>query len=264
MATVCDTLLPFKLKVVYNAFGVLVVGIFGFTTLAYGGKLMLNNQVVEKQDLHPDGSLEIHSIFKTIQGEGIYTGHRAVFVRLAGCNLQCPLCDTDYTSNRTRRTITDIINAIDCTVNLVVITGGEPFRQNITPLANTLTALGFQVQIETNGTLRVPAELCEEVVICVSPKTKNVSLSARLRADYFKYVANGELADDGLPSTALGHPANPILYREREPTVLPIYLQPADVKDEKLNAANQKLVLDSCLKNGYIFQIQLHKVLGVE
>ncbi len=225
---------------------------------------MLNNQVVEKQDLHPDGSLEIHSIFKTIQGEGIFTGHRAIFVRLAGCNLQCPLCDTDYTSKRTRMTVADLVNAIDDTVDLVVITGGEPFRQNITPLANELAQLAFRVQIETNGTLPIPANLRDEVIVCVSPKTKNISLSARLRADYFKYVANGELAEDGLPLTALGHPANPMLFREHDKTVLPIYLQPADVKDEKLNAENQKLVLDSCLKNGYIFQIQLHKVLGVE
>jgi len=50
----------------------------------------MNQQPIEKQFLHPKGDLEVHSIFLTIQGEGPFTGQRAVFVRLAGCNLQCP------------------------------------------------------------------------------------------------------------------------------------------------------------------------------
>src|SRR3954467_9071958 len=45
-------------------------------------------------------SLSIHSIFYTLQGEGPYSGCPAVFMRLAGCNLQCPGCDTDYTSGQ--------------------------------------------------------------------------------------------------------------------------------------------------------------------
>ena len=64
--------------------------------------MQLNQQAMEKQDHSPHGSLEVFKIFPTIQGEGPFTGRRSVFVRLAGCNLQCPMCDTDYTSNRVR------------------------------------------------------------------------------------------------------------------------------------------------------------------
>ena len=60
----------------------------------------MNQQAPEKQQLRGDGLLAVHSIFYTIQGEGPFAGETAVFVRLAGCNLQCPLCDTDYTSDR--------------------------------------------------------------------------------------------------------------------------------------------------------------------
>ena len=53
-----------------------------------------NGQPIEKVQRTFDGTLEVHSIFKTIQGEGPFCGTPAVFIRLAGCNLQCPWCDT--------------------------------------------------------------------------------------------------------------------------------------------------------------------------
>ena len=87
--------------------------------------------------------LQVHSIFHTIQGEGPFAGTPAVFIRLAGCNLKCPGCDTEYTSKRKEMTVAQILDAIyevsSITTKLVVITGGEPFRQDLTRLLNALT-----------------------------------------------------------------------------------------------------------------------------
>lgn len=240
----------------------------------------MNQQPIEKRD--PDGLgflLDVHSIFHTIQGEGPYTGVPAVFVRLAGCNLQCPLCDTDYTTGRSVYTL-DRLTADICKLmpmyvrhQLVVITGGEPLRQKLEPLCSRLTRLGFIVQIETNGTLDIPFELAElvetqvlfkpKVYIVCSPKTGKVSPGVGAMAYAFKYVARADdILEDGLPGTALEHSAHPYLARPHG--VALVYLQPADEKDGKLNAANTDACVQSCLKHGHILQLQLHKIINVE
>jgi len=85
----------------------------------------MNTQPIEKRaiDTH---LLDIVSIFPTIQGEGPYTGQRAVFVRLAGCNLMCPGCDTDYTTGRKHFDATQVVTKVMEEIKppcIVVITG---------------------------------------------------------------------------------------------------------------------------------------------
>ena len=60
----------------------------------------INTQVALKQSLTDGASLQVNSVFHTIQGEGPFAGSPSVFVRLSGCNLQCPACDTEYTEGR--------------------------------------------------------------------------------------------------------------------------------------------------------------------
>ena len=117
----------------------------------------VNKQPAEKQHL-TDFTVEVHSIFDTIQGEGPFAGSPAVFIRLTGCNLQCQFCDTEYTSVREAITPVEALNRVkaahgDSPRGLVVLTGGEPFRQNISPLCAALLHAGYHVQIETNGTM---------------------------------------------------------------------------------------------------------------
>ncbi|MEG7364337.1 7-carboxy-7-deazaguanine synthase QueE, partial [Pseudomonas citronellolis] len=98
----------------------------------------MNLQPIEKRTKSADGLLSLHSIFHTIQGEGPFCGTPSVFVRLAGCNLQCPACDTDYTQGRRAASVQEILDKVQeyQSSGLVVITGGEPFRQDITRLLN--------------------------------------------------------------------------------------------------------------------------------
>ena len=103
-----------------------------------------------------DGTyLKVHSIFETIQGEGPYSGYQAIFIRLSGCNLACEFCDTEF-DDYSILEIHDILKKIKSfeQINpLIVITGGEPFRQNISQLCKLLIINNFKIQIETNGTL---------------------------------------------------------------------------------------------------------------
>ena len=131
--------------------------------------------------------------FLTLQGEGMQAGRRAVFIRFAGCNLwsgreadrhraDCTFCDTDFVGTNGagggRFADAEALGARalalwrtdlrgDGGSPLVVLTGGEPMLQVDAPMLAALKARGFEVAIETNGTLPVPAEMDW---ICVSPK----------------------------------------------------------------------------------------------
>ena len=132
-------------------------------------------------------SYAVKEMFLTLQGEGAQTGRRAVFMRFAGCNLwsgreqdraaaQCRFCDTDfvgtdganggrYEAEALARLAEELWG--DAARPLVVATGGEPSLQLDVALIGALRARGFEVAIETNGTIAAPAGLDW---ICVSPK----------------------------------------------------------------------------------------------
>jgi organic radical activating enzyme len=233
----------------------------------------INTQPVEKRELGNGTTLDVHSIFFTVQGEGPFTGHPAVFVRLAGCNLQCPSCDTEYTNGRQTMLVEHILERIHALVDhlsykpLVVITGGEPFRQNIALFCALLRNHGYRVQIETNGTLEPPetsASVWFDVTIVCSPKAGKVNPITRNLADCFKYVLSHDSVDptDGLPILALNHTAAPRVARPI--SSVPIYVQPMDAKDPAENQRNINAAVASCQKHGYIFQLQTHKIMGVE
>lgn len=234
--------------------------------------MVLNAQPIEKRNHSSDNSLEVHSVFHTIQGEGPLTGHPAIFIRLAGCNLQCPLCDTDYTSARERlspEALLKRVRDLHPGPRLVVITGGEPFRQDITLLVLLLIDEDYQVQIETNGTLAPPPGLPgfdADVWLVCSPKTSRVHPDTLARTNAWKYVLkHGDVAEDGLPLRALDHTARP--YVQRPPPGFPVsavYVQPADEQDSVLNRCNLAASVKSCMTHGFTLQLQIHKIIGVE
>lgn len=226
--------------------------------------MIKNQQPIEGRDKGDGSVLAVNSIFHTIQGEGPHAGRAAVFIRLAGCNLQCPLCDTEY-SSRDMLTLDEIAEAVaSWKCGLIVITGGEPFRQNIWHLVEMLLGLGYQVQIETNGKLPFPGLVFDwqtfltrslrndELVVVVSPKTATIDPQVALWATAYKYVVrDGDVADDGLPISALDHP----LPREASIARPPagwngtIYVQPCDQQDIYLNAANMQAAVDAVMTN---------------
>jgi 7-carboxy-7-deazaguanine synthase (Cx14CxxC type) len=129
----------------------------------------------------------VKEIFLTLQGEGMQAGRRAVFLRLAGCNLwsgreqdrasaQCQFCDTDFVGmdgeNGGRYGAGELASRVrtlwgEGARPLVVVTGGEPTLQLDAALIDALHAEGFEIAMESNGTLAAPAGLDW---ICISPK----------------------------------------------------------------------------------------------
>ncbi|MBI3714096.1 MAG: 7-carboxy-7-deazaguanine synthase [Burkholderiales bacterium] len=132
----------------------------------------------------------IKEIFYTLQGEGTHAGRPAVFCRFAGCNLWtgreedrvsavCQFCDTDFVGTdgdgggkfKTPQAVAARINALWPEAyeapKFVVFTGGEPLLQLDEPLIDAMHDVGFEIAIETNGTIEVPEGVDW---ICVSPK----------------------------------------------------------------------------------------------
>lgn len=251
---------------------------------------MINIQPVEKFFKPAHRGLVVHSIFYTIQGEGPFTGRPAVFVRLSGCNLQCPGCDTDYTSQRHIMSAQEIVAKIfelATKETLVVITGGEPFRQyNVRYLLELLTRIGMRVQIESNGTLP-PLEFDNGVeegyhylplvtnfnvpgvgavhIVC-SPKSGRINPLILKYACCLKYVVKHNDVDpmDYLPIHSLDHPVGVKVARPSPEFERTIYVQPMDEQDEVKNKLNLQEAINSCLKGGYTLQIQTHKIINME
>lgn len=218
-----------------------------------------------RKPLSGDGlMLDVKHVFATLQGEGPFVGQPSVFVRLGGCNLACAFCDTHF-EEFTTVALADLLSQVERLAlneagkrvrRLVVITGGEPLRQNIAPLCEALLAAGFAVQIETNGTLW--RELPEAVTIICSPKNTGTGymkvrgdLLPRVRA--FKFIISEH---DPMYSHVgeVGQGASGI----------PVYVQPMDEYDEALNAENLTLAKRLATEQGYILSLQVHKILGIE
>lgn len=212
-----------------------------------------------------DGSLlYVQEIFTTIQGEALNAGIPSVFIRLGGCNLSCNFCDTEF-EDFVGLHIEDVLTQIDESSknyegkrakHLVVITGGEPLRQPIAPLCNKLIALGFDVQIETNGILYQP--LPDLVQIICSPKVikgKYISPHPELLA---KITAFKFLISDNVTGYNRVEELGQSQYN------IPVFIQPMDQFNVLLNRKNLDLAIDLAMNNGYRLSYQMHKVIGIK
>ena len=100
---------------------------------------------------------KVHEIFYSLQGEGQFIGVPTIFVRLTGCNLRCAWCDTKYAYDEGKNmSTTDMIKKIKSfPCKMICLTGGEPLMQDCEDLISKLSKLGYQIVIETNGTMDI-------------------------------------------------------------------------------------------------------------
>jgi 7-carboxy-7-deazaguanine synthase (Cx14CxxC type) len=202
----------------------------------------------------------VKEIFYTLQGEGANAGRPAVFCRFSGCNLWtgrevdratavCTFCDTDFVGVdgegggkfTTADALADACAQVagPSAARFVVLTGGEPMLQVDEALIDALHARGFEIAIETNGTLPVPRAIDW---ICVSPKA-GTDLQQR-SCDELKLVYPQPDLD---PETVEG-----LAFTHR-------YLQPMDGPDAK---ANTDRAIAYCKAHpGWRLSVQTHKIL---
>ena len=109
----------------------------------------------------PEGSLLIHEIYRSLQGESTFAGLPCVFIRLTACHLRCVYCDTPHAFAEGRRCSTldaVVAKALELGDDLVEITGGEPLlQQEVYPLMTRLADAGRTVLLETSGAIDTSA-----------------------------------------------------------------------------------------------------------
>jgi len=230
---------------------------------------MFGKNPVMSQTLVQDGRLNVVGVFYTIQGEGPYAGMPCVFVRLAGCNLRCTWCDTDFESRDKVLEVHELVNEVMYKMpdhsKLCVITGGEPLLQNLVPFIREMNRRNVRVQIETAGTVWLPfLETVSTAIVC-SPKIGKVHQAIRDNCRHFKYVVGvgDEITETGriVTATQPGTKPKELAWADDGDT---IWIQPRDDHDEEKNAANLAFARDLCLKFGYRMGVQLHKLINVE
>lgn len=206
----------------------------------------------------------VKEIFYTLQGEGHHAGRPAVFCRFAGCNLWsgteesrasaiCQFCDTDFVGTdgegggkfTSAEALAAAINALWPAAypahKYVVCTGGEPLLQLDTPLIDALHALGFEVAIETNGSLPVPDGVDW---VCVSPKM-GAPLVVRSGHEIKVVIPQADQALEDYAALAFHHH----------------FVQ---AMDGPLQRDNQRLAIDYCKAHPqWKLSLQTHKLLQI-
>lgn len=207
----------------------------------------------------------VKEIFYTLQGEGANTGRPAVFCRFAGCNLWsgreedredavCRFCDTDFVGvdgpgGGKFRTAESLASAVSQAwpleagdaARFVVCTGGEPLLQLDAELVDSLHAAGFEIAVETNGTMPPPVGIDW---LCVSPKAEAPLVVDRGEELKLVYPQDG-IDPERYSGLAFDH----------------FFLQPMDGPDREANTA---AALQYCLAHPrWRLSLQTHKMLGI-
>lgn len=171
----------------------------------------------------PQPSWKVNEIFYSVQGEGKHAGMPAVFLRLAGCGMGCPFCDTKYAFNKGREmnSLQILVALAEYPCKAVVVTGGEPAEQDLAGLIRALKGAGHEVHLETNGS--IDADVSQADFVCVSPK-KYVSPEMLKKADVIKIVVGQETDLEDLKK-----------YYAYENAKTQIYLQPESNKQENID-----------------------------
>ena len=186
-------------------------------------------------------------VFESLQGEGRNMGRPCVFVRLAGCNLKCPWCDTDV-SPRFLATLGELVAEIaQHKAKSVILTGGEPTLADGMPeLVAALRERGYWIAVETNGTCDAPWLQFVDYVAC-SPKAEFPESLVLPRADEVRVVASSE-GVVGFCRDLRGRIA-----------ATDYYVSPCE-RGGEMDFATAKSVLSQL--EGWSLSVQLHKLLG--
>ena len=189
--------------------------------------------------------------FHSVQGEGYWTGVNAFFIRLGGCDVHCPWCDTKHSWNQLRHphqsTVELTVAAKAVNPAIVIITGGEPLMHNLLPLTAALKEANLQVHLETSGAHPVTGNFDW---VTFSPKQfKAPHHSIYHRASELKVVVTSEYD---------------LKWAEQQAALVPestlLYLQP-----EWNSPDSKSLIFKYILKHSqWRISLQTHKMLEIQ
>ena len=193
--------------------------------------------------------MRVNEIFYSLQGEGYHSGTPAVFVRLSGCNLHCPFCDTKHEDGR-EMTDGEIVAEVERhPARLVVITGGEPSLQLTDSLVDALHSAGKTVAVETNGTRPLPSHVDW---ITLSPKDTWLGPQAApvlTRADELKVLYDDNSEPQAYEGIEVDHR----------------FLQPCDTGDATRNAQITAAAVKYIKGHPqWRLSLQIHKILDIQ
>jgi 7-carboxy-7-deazaguanine synthase len=212
-------------------------------------------------------------LYKSVQGESSFAGLPCIFVRLAGCNLRCAWCDSEYTfTGGTRYTEDEVVAQIEALApcRLIEFTGGEPMLQarELLPMMERLLGLGYELMIETSGErpLGDVPKAVHKIVDVKCPGAGSAANSFRMenlaaltRHDEVKFVLSGredyEFARCFIREHALGEKVGGILLS-------PAFQKfPSPVRTADNMALDPRLLVNWILEDGLNarLSLQIHK-----
>lgn len=210
----------------------------------------------------------VAEVFYSIQGEGATAGIPAVFARLQGCSVGCAWCDTKYSWDADAGRTVDLdgllaeMQAFPC--RRAVVTGGEPLESALfAPLVAALLAGGWEVEVETSGTLAPPAGFPARRIqwnVSVKLAASGVAEARRIRPDAIRAFLAAEawwkfvVTDEGDLAEVLRLAERFALPRGR------ILLQPEAIRREDL-IARSPWVAEACTRHGFRFSPRHHVML---
>lgn len=191
--------------------------------------------------------MRVSEIFESLQGEGPLMGRPMMFVRLSGCNLSCPWCDTKYAQHTYEEIgIGDIVSLIeDSDLEYVCWTGGEPLLQKDGIIEVIRRTPQKEHCLETNGSISVPKGIFSSVV--VSPK--DLEKRPPENADAYKFVIDTSCPEDLAKISGYAHKYS--IGRKK------IYIQPMCTEVEEALQANAK-IWEECVRYGFSLSPRLH------
>ena len=217
--------------------------------------------------------MKVSEIFVSIEGEGIRTGLAAVFVRLFGCNLRCSYCDSMYAvegNDYTQMSVEEVVAAIQKTgIRHVTLTGGEPLiHPGAWELLQILSDSGYQVNVETNGTIACDGLYSRKnlpnVFYTMDWKCKSSGMTHQMKMenlatldkhDVLKFVV-GSVDDLQEASSVVAE-----LVQLLPQNMPQIFISPIFGKLENEKIVEWMLSDKTMLQNNARFQVQLHKVI---
>ena len=221
--------------------------------------------------------LKVNEVFESLQGEGSFTGVPSIFVRLQGCPVGCPWCDTKHTwhisldkessSNEvmsqnyeseewfssSTEGLFSLFSEQAYLAKHIVLTGGEPCMYDLTEFTTIAHQRGYSTQIETSGTFEILTS--KDTWVTVSPKVNmpggfKMRPDALSRANEIKHPVAMQKHIDELDS----------IIESMDRLALPlIYLQPISQQKRATD-----LAVKTCIQRNWRLSLQMHKFIGLE